>query len=38
MGHAYGIFMAHVGTLHSLRSFLRHLPWALDLYAIEEEA
>jgi len=29
MGHAFGIFMAHVGALHSLRSFRRRLPWAL---------
>jgi hypothetical protein len=31
MGHAFGILMAHVGTLHSLRSFRRRLPWALGL-------
>ncbi|MEK8025107.1 hypothetical protein [Pseudaquabacterium rugosum] len=31
MGHAFGIFMAHVGTLHSLRSFRRRLPLALGL-------
>lgn len=29
MGHAFGILMAHVGTLQSLRSFRRPLPWAL---------
>lgn len=29
MGHAFGILLAHVGTLHSLRSFRRRLPWAL---------
>jgi hypothetical protein len=29
MGHAFGIFMAHGGALHSLRSFRRRLPWAL---------
>jgi len=28
-GHAFGIFMASVGALHSLRSFRRRLPWAL---------
>ncbi|MDE1999407.1 MAG: hypothetical protein KGI52_10815 [Burkholderiales bacterium] len=28
MGHAFGIFMAHVGALHSLRSFRRRLPLA----------
>ena len=33
MGHAFGIFMAHVGTLHSLRSFRRRLPWALGILA-----
>jgi hypothetical protein len=34
MGHAFGIFMAHVGALHSLRSFRRRLPWALGLFKI----
>jgi hypothetical protein len=30
-GHGFAIFMGFVGPLHSLRSFLRRLPWALDL-------
>lgn len=25
MGHAFGVFMAHLGTLHSRRSFRRCL-------------
>jgi hypothetical protein len=30
-GHAFGIFMALVGSLQSLRSLRRRLPWALGL-------
>ena len=31
MAHGFAIFMGHVGTLQSLRSFRRRLPWALGL-------
>ena len=29
MGHAFAIFLTQVDTLQSLRSFQRHLLWAL---------
>jgi hypothetical protein len=35
MGHAFGIFMAHVDTLHSLRSLRRRLPWALGILRLQ---
>lgn len=29
MGHAFDVFLAHVGALQLLRSFRRRLLWAL---------
>ncbi len=31
MGHAFGILLAHVGSLHALLSFRHLLPWASQL-------
>lgn len=37
MGRASGIFLAHVGTLHSLRSFRRHQPLVLGFQIAHQE-